>query len=310
MKEKEYVLSLSYGKDSLACLGAIKELGWPLDRIIHAEIWATDDIPADLPPMIEFKSKADAWILENFGIEVEHVCAMTTFERTFYRKFASGSKTGEIYGFPMVRGAWCNDRLKTAALDATKKVTYEDIFYTTNKSGKREGQIYGWPFRECSMVQRDSEISRSAERSERRERERVSYVGIALDEPKRLARLDGVTKISPLAAIGWTEEDAKQWCIENDLLSPIYTTSTRGGCWFCHNQSVDQLRILRKTYPELWAIMLKWDADSPVSFKPNGHTVHDFDRRFELEDSGLLVPGDKRFKWRMLDELESKQESG
>ena len=32
-KPVEYILSLSYGKDSLACLGAIEELGWPLDRI-------------------------------------------------------------------------------------------------------------------------------------------------------------------------------------------------------------------------------------------------------------------------------------
>lgn len=55
----EHILSLSYGKDSLACLGAIEKLGWPLDRIIHAEIWATDTIPADLPPMVEFKAKAD-----------------------------------------------------------------------------------------------------------------------------------------------------------------------------------------------------------------------------------------------------------
>lgn len=48
----QHILSLSYGKDSLACLGAIEELGWPLDRIVHAEIWATDTIPADLPPMV------------------------------------------------------------------------------------------------------------------------------------------------------------------------------------------------------------------------------------------------------------------
>ena len=32
----QHILSLSYGKDSLACLGAIEELGWPLDRIVHA----------------------------------------------------------------------------------------------------------------------------------------------------------------------------------------------------------------------------------------------------------------------------------
>ena len=32
----EHILSLSYGKDSLACLGAIEQLGWPLDRIVTA----------------------------------------------------------------------------------------------------------------------------------------------------------------------------------------------------------------------------------------------------------------------------------
>ena len=60
----EHILSLSYGKDSLACLGAIEQLGLPLDRIIHAEVWATDTIPADLPTMVEFKKKADATIKE------------------------------------------------------------------------------------------------------------------------------------------------------------------------------------------------------------------------------------------------------
>ena len=50
--DMEHILSLSYGKDSLACLGAIEQLGWPLDRIVHAEVWATDTIPADLPPMV------------------------------------------------------------------------------------------------------------------------------------------------------------------------------------------------------------------------------------------------------------------
>ena len=51
----EYILSLSYGKDSLDCLEAINQLGYPLDRIVHAEVWATDTIPADLPPMIDLR---------------------------------------------------------------------------------------------------------------------------------------------------------------------------------------------------------------------------------------------------------------
>ena len=75
-KKTEYVLSLSYGKDSLACLEAIKLLGLPLDRIIHAEVWATNTIPADLPPMVEFKAKADAIIKERYGLTVEHISAV------------------------------------------------------------------------------------------------------------------------------------------------------------------------------------------------------------------------------------------
>lgn len=82
----EHILSLSYGKDSLACLFAIEQLGWPLDRIIHAEVWATDDIPADLPPMVEFKAKADQIIKERWGIEVEHLCATKDGEKLTYEK--------------------------------------------------------------------------------------------------------------------------------------------------------------------------------------------------------------------------------
>lgn len=52
----EHILSLSYGKDSLACLEACKLLGYPIDRVIHADVWATDTIPAELPPMVEFKA--------------------------------------------------------------------------------------------------------------------------------------------------------------------------------------------------------------------------------------------------------------
>ena len=40
----------------------------------------------------------------------------------------------------------------------------------------------------------------------------VSYVGIAEDEPKRLARLDGVKKVSLLAKYGMTEVDAYKLC--------------------------------------------------------------------------------------------------
>lgn len=106
---KEYILSLSYGKDSLACLAAIEQLGWPLDRIVHAEVWATDTIPADLPTMVEFKAKADAIIKERWGIEVEHVCAMrdgkkVTYADLFYHEPVRISKTGGYLGSQLCEG--------------------------------------------------------------------------------------------------------------------------------------------------------------------------------------------------------------
>lgn len=250
----EHILSLSYGKDSLACLGAIEQLGWPLDRIVHAEVWATDTIPADLPPMVEFKAKADKIIKERWGIEVEHVRAKRCYQDAFYM-VCHGEKSyvsGKIYGWPFQRGPWCNSYLKQHVLSSTLK-------------------------------------------------DAIQYIGIAADEPNRFHNLTE-TKKSPLVEVGWTEADCRKWCEGNRLLSPIYTSTARGGCWFCHNQGVNQLRILRHNYPELWALMLKWDADSPVTFKADGHTVHEFDRRFELEDMGLLSPDDKVFRWAMLDD--------
>lgn len=126
------------------------------------------------------------------------------------------------------------------------------------------------------------------------------YIGIAADEPNRFHNLTGIKK-SPLVEAGWDEEFCRKWCQENDLLSPIYTTSTRGGCWFCHYQGLEQLRLLRKNYPELWGLMLKWDNDSIRTYHSDGHTVHDFERRFQMEDDGLISADDRVFRWEMLD---------
>ena len=128
----------------------------------------------------------------------------------------------------------------------------------------------------------------------------VQYLGIAADEPERITRHQKPGYKLPLVEIGWDEAFCRQICEKNDLLSPIYTSSTRGGCWFCHNQGVDQLRILRKQYPDYWQLLLKWDADSPVTFKPDGHTVHDFDLRFQMEDEGK-VPTNRKFRWKSLE---------
>lgn len=129
----------------------------------------------------------------------------------------------------------------------------------------------------------------------------MEYLGIAADEPKRFGQLNE-RKRAPLVEFGIEEELCGLYCKYNGILSPSYETSCRDGCWMCHNQGVNQLRQLRKNYPNLWALLLRWDADSPVSFKPDGRTVHDYDWRFQLEDEGLIYQDDKIFRWSMLNE--------
>lgn len=175
-------------------------------------------------------------------------------------------------------------------------ITYEQAFYRILGGEKRPGEIYGWPFPKGPYCNSDVKIPPLA----KIERRNIVYVGIAADEPKRFHTLNDLKK-SPLKEAKWTEAMCREWCERNDLLSPIYTTATRGGCWFCHNQSVGQLRLLRKNYPKYWTLMLKWDSDSPVKFRSDGHTVHDFERRFQMEDDGLISPDDKVFRWAMLD---------
>lgn len=247
----EYIASISYGKDSLAMLEVISRNHLPLDRIVHVEIMATPSIPADLPPMMEFKSKADQIIKQRYGVEVEHLCAPKSYEEYFYSPIRrkSSKNYGRIYGFPLQRGNWCNGRLKVEVID---KIQHGGI----------------------------------------------AYIGIAADEPKRFSIMSE-TKRCPLVEYGWTEKMCWEWCSANNLLSPIYETSFRGGCWFCHNQGVDQLRILRKKYPDYWALLMRWDKDSPVAFKASGHTIHDFDLRFQMEEQGEIRP-DIPFRWSMV----------
>ena len=139
----EYILSLSYGKDSIACLFAIEQLGWPLDRIVHAEVWATDTIHADLPPMVEFKAKADAIIKKRWGIEVEHVCAMRdgkklTYENLFYHIPVKKCKSGGIPRIP----------------DGQRELVYKQPQTTSVADGLIKSEVgarnsslpmYGWP---------------------------------------------------------------------------------------------------------------------------------------------------------------------
>lgn len=300
------VLSLSYGKDSLACIEAIRILGYPLDRIVHAEVWATDTIPADLPPMVEFKKYADRIIKQRYGIDVEHIYAVDkngeklTYEKMFYHKPVRRKSGGGILGFATIRVPWCNSQLKLSAIQRISAYKGKLVQKTQNYlRGVATSTDFRYPYTEGIGVRRSKRKFSTMPHSQGAITNTVRYLGIAADEPLRIERHKDKA-VMPLVDIGWDEKFCRKWCEENRLLAPTYTDSLRGGCWFCHNQSVGQLRLLRKKYPEYWQLLLKWDNDSPVTFKPDGHTVHDFDKRFALEDEGIILP-DAPWKWGYID---------
>ncbi len=228
-----------------------------------------------------------------------------TYEDIFYRERKKKRGGGvQLYGFPIVKGQWCNNLLKVNAIDyGVRKPLGAVLHRRTQTSGDTDSlfrSIGG-----IGVLNSNNEFSKSPNTTG--DINIVQYLGIASDEPERIERHKKKKGIMlPLVMAGWDEAYCRKWCEERDLLSPIYTTATRGGCWFCHNQGVGQLRLLRKNYPDLWALLMKWDLDSPTTFKADGHTVHDYNKRFELEDKGV-ISADEPFYWRYLEEPPTRQ---
>lgn len=53
----KYIASCSFGKDSLAMIIKIKELGMPLDEVVYCDIRFDDNISVEMPKMADLKQK-------------------------------------------------------------------------------------------------------------------------------------------------------------------------------------------------------------------------------------------------------------
>lgn len=110
----------------------------------------------------------------------------------------------------------------------------------------------------------------------------ITYVGIAWDEFKRLKRLKK-NKISLLAKYYYTERMAMDLCKKYNLVSPIYQTSNRGGCWFCPNKKLKSFAELKNNHPNLWQELVKLSQESNLispSFK-YGMTFQEVERKID-----------------------------
>ena len=146
--------------------------------------------------------------------------------------------------------------------------------------------IYGWGWpnfkrRWCTGFKTDA-LSKGR-------RNEANYIGIAVDEPKRI-RVDGKQKY-PLVEWGITEAQALEYCYSKGFrFSGLYEHFRRVSCYCCPLQRVGDIRKLRKYYPQLWGNMLELDKkiyQGYGQFK-GGKTLSQWEERFSKENLNKL----------------------
>ncbi len=141
-------------------------------------------------------------------------------------------------------------------------IDYKTWFLKEFVRGNNKGIPHGYPIpRMCSI---SGYMKQKPMKQYLKNVDCIQYVGIAVDEPKRLESLKKYdNRVSLLEKYGITEEQAYKMCEEYGLLSPIYNTSSRGGCWFCPNCKIEELKTFRKNNKEMYYDLLELDKIEP-----------------------------------------------
>ena len=243
------ILSISGGKDSTAMLLRLLEEGYPVDDIVFF------DTGWEFPQIVDHVRQVEVYI----GRKISILKPAVSFNDWMFRREViakKGPKKGQVHrignGWPSPTRRWCT-REKAQSIDKYVRQTH--------------GKFYS------------------------------QYIGFAADEIKRTGcgtvcageAKNGVNRLYPLI-YDWDmdEKSCLDYCYERGFdWGGLYGHFKRVSCFCCPLQRIGVLRKLRRNFPGLWSLMLKWDAAMP------GHnrgffgykTVHDLDRRFAHEDT-------------------------
>ena len=157
--------------------------------------------------------------------------------------------------------------------------------------GRSAGKMWSWPLCGKCYVQRDLKVKPINEYLRQISEPITQYIGIGIDEPKRLESLRKKKGcVSLLEKYGYTREMAKEKCMEYGLFSPCYELSNRGGCWFCPNAKLEEQREIKKNYPEVWSqfVSLEDQTDDVAYtvFNPFRRSLHEIDAQLEFDKGG------------------------
>ena len=114
----------------------------------------------------------------------------------------------------------------------------------------------------------------------------IQVLGIAIDEQYRLERqyANREDVRFPLVEWGWTEKDCLEYCYSKGFdWEGLYELFARVSCWCCPLQPLEELRKLRKHFPDLWEELKDMDNRTWRRFKPD-YSVEDLEKRFAFEE--------------------------
>ena len=93
----------------------------------------------------------------------------------------------------------------------------------------------------------------------------------------------------PLAEWGWTEADCLKYCYSHGFdWGGLYEIFHRVSCWCCPLQSLEELRNLRKHFPDLWAKLLDMEHRTWRTFRAD-YSVDQLEIRFAFEEERLAA---------------------
>lgn len=109
----------------------------------------------------------------------------------------------------------------------------------------------------------------------------TQYIGIAVDEPKRLR--NNPCMRYPLAEWNVTEAAALDYCYARGFRwGGLYEHFDRVSCWCCPLKNLRELKTLWRYYPELWAELRDMDERAFNNFRAD-YTVAQLEERFMRE---------------------------
>lgn len=251
-----YTLSLSGGKDSLALFLKILEEGVRLDEVVTVDLG--DEYKATYDTLLFAAS-----ICLKEGIKFTVLSIPETEEYQEYR-----------------------------AATGVELSMFEFMVFEYEKQNGCKG--YGW----CGKQRWGTAIKRQLLNGYYQSLERfvIEYVGIAADEVQRIdiKPHKNYTKSYPLIKWGMTEADCLEYCYQYGVQWKqsgirLYDILDRVSCQYCQQKNLKELRNIRKHLPELWSSFKDWQNRMPFSYRSDGSTIHDLDKRFASENMQISL---------------------